>query len=121
MGTAPPVLLRRLSGALGTLIAQGTARRAEGDVIELRVDPQEASDGGMVSISMPVLVRCPSCAPDATGPCARCSTRRTVEELFSAWLAVPPGASDGHLLTPSALLPGMLRPVRFRVRLTGAR
>jgi hypothetical protein len=40
-----------------------------------------------------------------------------IEELFSAWLAVPPGVTDGEILPPSALLPGMLNRVLFRVRL----
>jgi hypothetical protein len=39
-----------------------------------------------------------------------------VEELFSAWLAVRPGAADGEVLAPSAELPGMVEPVRFRVK-----
>jgi hypothetical protein len=39
-----------------------------------------------------------------------------VEELYSAWLAVPPGATDGEVLAPSVELPGMVEPLRFRVR-----
>jgi DnaJ-class molecular chaperone len=114
---APGVMLHRLSGSLNTLLALGIAERAEGDVIELFLNAQEASEGGMVTISMPVPVRCPACAADAAASCARCGTKRTVDELFSAWLAVPPGVADGAVLTPSALLPGMVRPVSFRVRL----
>lgn len=37
------------------------------------------------------------------------------EELFSAWLAVPPDTADGTVLKPSEFLPGM-DPVAFRVR-----
>ena len=37
------------------------------------------------------------------------------DELFSAWLAIPPDVADGTLLRPSALLPGM-QPIAFRVR-----
>ena len=117
---APGVMLQRLSGPLNALLACGVARRAEGEVIELFLNAQEVSDGGMVTISMRVPVRCPECAADAAGSCARCGTKRTVDELFSAWLAVPPGVTDGAVLTPSALLPGMVRPVSFRVRLPGA-
>jgi hypothetical protein len=40
-----------------------------------------------------------------------------VEELYSAWFNVPPGVAEGTRLEPSVLLPGMLRPVSFRVRL----
>ena len=47
----------------------------------------------------------------------RCGGRGTIEELFSAWLAVPPGVADSALLAPSALLSGMVRPVAFRIRL----
>jgi DnaJ-class molecular chaperone len=117
---APAVMLQRLSGPLNALLACGIARRAEGDVIELFLNAEEVSEGGMVTISMYVPVRCPACAADAAGSCARCGTKRAVNELFSAWLAVRPGVADGTILTPSALLPGMVRPVSFRVRLSGA-
>jgi DnaJ-class molecular chaperone len=112
---APGVMLTRLSRPLNVLLARGVARRAEGDVIELFLDTEEATQGGMVTISMRVPVRCP-CVTDGTAACARCDSLRTVEDLFSAWLAVPPEVADGVLLTPSALLPGMIRPVSFRVR-----
>jgi molecular chaperone DnaJ len=117
---APSVMLQRLSGPLNALLACGVARRAASDVIELFLDEQEALDGGMVTISMRVPVRCPACAADAAATCARCGTKRTVNELFSAWLAVPPGVADGAVLIPSALLHGMIRPVSFRVRLRDA-
>jgi hypothetical protein len=67
-----------------------------------------------------VPIRCPACAAHAEASCAGCGGMRTVEELFSAWLAVRPGVADGAVLTPSALLPGMVRPVSFRVRLRSA-
>jgi molecular chaperone DnaJ len=118
--SAPAVMLGRLCGSLNSLLACGVARRAEDDVIELFLRAQEAAQGGMVTISMRVPVRCPACAADAEGPCAGCGGMRTVEELFSAWLAVRPGVADGTVLTPSALLPGMVHPVSFRVRLRGA-
>jgi DnaJ-class molecular chaperone len=115
--SAPGVMLARLCGTLNALLACGVARLAEDDVIDLFLTAQEASDGGMVTISMRVPVRCPACAG---GSCARCGMTGTVDELFSAWLAVRPGAADGAVLTPSALLPGMVGPVSFRVRLRGA-
>jgi curved DNA-binding protein CbpA len=115
---APAVMLHRLSGPLNALLACGVARRAEGDVIELFVNDEEATEGGMVTISMYVPIRCSACASDGTGPCTRCGTKRTLDELFSAWLAVRPGVAEGTLLTPSTLLPGMVRSVSFRVRLT---
>ena len=71
----------------------------------------------MVTISMRVPIRCPACAADAEASCAGCGGIAPSEELFSAWLAVRPGVADGTVLTPSALLPGMVRPVSFRVRL----
>ena len=117
--SAPGVMLRRLSGPLNALLACGVARYAEDDVIELLLNAQEASEGGMVTISMRVPIRCPACADAPTGSCARCGMSRTVDEVFSAWLAVPPGVADAVFLTPSALLPGMLRPVLFRVRRRG--
>ena len=117
---APSVTLRRLSGPLNALLACGVARYGEPGVIELFLSAQEVAEGGMVTISMRVPVRCAVCAKNPAAACARCGSTRTVEELFSAWLAVPPGVEDGELLVPSALLPGMARPVSFRVRLDDA-
>jgi hypothetical protein len=110
-------MLSRLTGSLDALLACGSARRAEGGTIEIFLNGQEAEQGGMISISMQVPVRCPECDADDAASCDRCGARRTVDELFSAWLAVPPGVADGALLAPSALLRGMVRPVSFRVRL----
>ena len=112
----PSVMLRRVSGHLNALLASGFARHAADDAIELFLNAQEASQGGMITIAMRVQARCPVCAGDAAQPCDTCRSTRILDELFSAWLAVPPGVSDGAVLKPSALLPGM-RPVSFRVRL----
>jgi DnaJ-class molecular chaperone len=71
----------------------------------------------MVTVAMRVPVRCQACAADANCPCHRCAGTRVVDELFSAWLAVPPGVNDGEILPPSAYLPGMMQRVLFRVRL----
>jgi molecular chaperone DnaJ len=114
---APGVLLSRLSGPLNALLARGVASHAEDDVIELWLEAEEAEQGGMVTISMRVPVRCPWCNGDPAMPCPNCSGERSIEDLFSAWLAVRPGVADGAILTPSAWLPGMVRPVYFRVRL----
>ena len=114
---APGVMLSRLTGSLNALLAQGVARRADGGTIELFLNAQEAEQGGMVSISMRVKVRCPECDGGEAASCVRCGARGTIDELFSAWLAVPPGVAEGALLAPSALLPGMVRPVSFRIRI----
>jgi hypothetical protein len=118
---APAVMLHRLSGALNTLLACGMARRAVDGVIELFLNEEEVAEGGMITISMRVPIRCPDCSADATAACARCGTKRIIDELFSAWLAVPPGIADGVILTPSTLLDGMIRPVSFRVRTPNGR
>lgn len=112
---APAVMLWRLSGPLNSLIACGVARRLRDDLIELLVDAREADEGGMAAIPMRVLVRC-SCIATSTPTCPRCGGKGAVDELFSAWLAVPPGVADGTIVEPSAQLPGVLRPVTFRVR-----
>jgi molecular chaperone DnaJ len=117
---APGVMLSRLTGSLDALLACGAARRAEGGTIDLFLNSQEAAQGGMVAISMRVPVRCPACDAGEAAPCVRCGARRTIDELFSAWLAVRPGVADGALLAPSALLRGMVRPVSFRVRIREA-
>ncbi len=74
---------------------------------------------GLSAAGHRVHVWCPACAnaqPHVT--CARCGGRRTVEELYSAWLAIPPGVAAGEVFTPSAELPGMIEPVRFRIALS---
>ena len=116
-GRTPAVRLGRLSGPLAGLLACGIARHAGGDIIELFLNADEASTGGMVTIPMRVPVRCPACAADPHVPCGKCAGKRVVDELFSAWLAVPPGVNDGEILPPSAYLPGMVQRVLFRVRL----
>ena len=113
---APGVMLSRLSGSLRALLSGGIARRAEGDLIELLLNAQEAAQGGMITISMRVPIRCPECAA-AVASCPRCEGRGIIDELFSAWLAVPPEVTEGAILVPSELLSGMVRPVRFRMRI----
>jgi len=115
---APGIMLARLCGSLNVLVSCGVARHAEADIIELFLSAREAAQGGMITISMRVPVRCPSCGTRGgrAAECRRCEGQGTVEELFSAWLAVPPEIADGTILFPSALLPGMVRRVRFRTR-----
>jgi molecular chaperone DnaJ len=111
---APGVLIRRLSSPIAVLLACGIAERASDGAIVLHLKPEEAAEGGMVTIAMPVAARCPSCT---TGPCARCGATRVVEDLFAAWLAIRPGIVDGTMVSPSVQFPGVLRPVAFRVRI----
>lgn len=118
-GRTPAVFLHRLSGNIQGLLACGIVRHAGNDIIELFLNPDEAATGGMVTIAMRVPVRCEACASAPTAPCERCGGKRTLDDLFSAWLAVPPGVRDGEILPPSALLPGMIHRVLFRARLDG--
>ncbi|HTL37807.1 MAG TPA: hypothetical protein VL326_31970 [Kofleriaceae bacterium] len=100
---APGIMLQRLCGSLQQLLARGVADYAtdRDDVIELFIEADEIAQGGMIVISMRVDVTTPNGIAD---------------DLFSAWLAVRPDVADGTLLTPSAWLPNMVRPVYFRVR-----
>jgi hypothetical protein len=111
------VLLRRISGPLNILLARGVVKQIADDLIEIYLDREEATEGGMVTIAMHVPITCDACTPASATPCPRCGGARVVDELFSAWLAVRPGVADGTVLKPSANLPGMLYPVAFRVRL----
>ncbi len=117
---APGVMLRRLTGPLDALMACGVARRQDDGTVELFVNAQEAEQGGMVTISMRVPVRCAACEGIPSASCVRCEARGSTDELFSAWLAIPPGVADGTVLSPSAQLPRMVRPASFRVRLRSA-
>ena len=115
-GPAPAIMLRRLSGNINGLLATGAARYAPGDIIELYLNDDEAASGGMITIAMRVQVRCPACAEDPKAACDVCRGKRVVDDLFSAWLAVPAGVLDGEILPPSAFLPGMIKRLLFRVR-----
>lgn len=109
---APSVMLSRLSGPIMGLLACGIARRVDSGLIELFLSAAEAKQGGMITIAMRVAVRCKKC-PAVPGGCPHCGGRGSTDELFSAWLAVPPEVPDGSVLLPSELLPGMVHPVRF--------
>lgn len=113
---APGVMLRRLSRPLDALLALGYARRITPDLIELYLARDEIEEGGMVTISMRVLVHCVRCAGARGTSCGSCGNRRTIDELYSAWLAIRPGVAEGSILEPSAQLPNVVRPVSFRVR-----
>jgi curved DNA-binding protein CbpA len=97
----PGAMLARLCGPLNALVACGIARVVDDDLIELVLLADEAAQGGMVTISMRVRVR---------------AGAGTSDELYSAWLAIPPGVTDGTMLAPTVLLRGMVRPLRFRIR-----
>ena len=118
-GRTPAVMLGRLSGTINGLLVCGIARHAGNDIIELFLNEDEAATGGMVTIPMRVPVRCPACAADPKAACNKCGGKRIVDDLFSAWLAVPPGVLDGEILPPSAYLPGMINRVLFRARREG--
>ena len=119
-------MLGRLCTHLSTLIACGAAEIEDDGVITLVLRDDEAAQGGMATIPMNVEVWCPQCCAQGrattqrSANCVRCGGTRTVEELYAAWLAIPPGVAEGEVLIPSAELPGMVSPVRFRVRLRGA-
>jgi len=116
--SAPAVYISRLSGPINSLLACGHAHLDEPGFITLILREAEAAQGGMVTISMPVQLWCPRCTPtDYATPCDHCDSTRMVDELFSAWLAIPPGIADGQILTPSVEFPDMVDPIRFRIRL----
>jgi molecular chaperone DnaJ len=110
---APAVALARLSGPLNALLACGVAEWVDESALDLFLNAQEMAQGGMATIAMRVPVRCSRCAGAA---CARCGGAGATEELFTAWLSVPPRVAEGTVLAPSELLPGMLHPVTFTVR-----
>jgi hypothetical protein len=117
--SAPAVMLSRLCKHLSTLLNSGAAEIEDDGVITLTLRQDEAAQGGMITIPMNIDLWCPDCAAKGRPPagCRRCGGTRTIPELYSAWLAVPPGATSGTPLTPSATLPGTIDPVRFRIRL----
>ncbi len=118
---APTAILRRLSVNLNVLLAHGLARQAADGAIELILDAHEAASGGHITIPMRVQVRCVQCAGDETKFCPRCGRKRAVDELLNVWLDVPPGSTDGATVKPRTALPGLVRPLVFRVRIAGPR
>jgi molecular chaperone DnaJ len=119
--SAPAILLQRISGSLSSLLACGAVRHDdEPGSFTLVLREDEAAQGGMATVSMRIDLWCPDCeGKERSAGCASCGGKRTVSELYSAWLSVPPGVTNGDVLTPSVELPGMVTPVRFRVRLRG--
>jgi DnaJ-class molecular chaperone len=123
---APATMLSRLCGNLNSLLARGAARYDDDEppgVITLVLRQAEAAQGGMATISLRADLRCPECAAKglpAEG-CVRCAGAGVVDELYSAWLAIPPGVAEGELLAPTVELPGMIEPVRFRLRMATRR
>src|SRR5207253_1970443 len=115
---APATMIKRLTGNLASLLARGAAHLDEPGFITLVLRQAEAAQGGMAMVALTVDIHCPDCAAkDRSATCPRCNGRRTVEELFSAWLTIPPAVSAGTVLAPSVELPGTIDPVRFRIRL----
>jgi hypothetical protein len=115
-------MISRLCGPLRSLLACGAVHLDEPGFITLVLRDAEAVQGGMVTISMPVELWCPACATQkSSAGCPRCGGQRTIDELYSAWLAIPPGVAAGDVLVPSVELPGMVEPVRFRVQLSAAK
>lgn len=118
---APAAMISRVCRPLTLLLTVGAARYDDDGFITLALREGEAARGGMISIPMRVDVWCPACAKSSVSAgCARCGGRRTVDELYSAWLAIPPGVAAGEVFTPSVELPGMIEPVRFRIALAAA-
>jgi molecular chaperone DnaJ len=115
----PDDFLWRICGSLKTLFARGVARRAEEGVVELFLNRQEASTGGMIAISLYVPVRCLLCR-GKNASCERCGGKGAVNQIFSARLGVRPDVPDGALLDPLERLSGMVGPVRFRIRIDAA-
>jgi DnaJ-class molecular chaperone len=118
---APPaVMLKRVCGAVNLLQARGALELDEPGLVTLVLSEREAAQGGMISLSMWVDLWCPACAAKGlpAAACAKCGGRRTVQELYAAWLGVPPGVISGEELKPSAFLDGMVEGVRFRVRVS---
>lgn len=117
---APGVMHWRLCGPLATLAGLGAVRFDDPRFITLVLRADEAAQGGMVTISLPVDVWCTGCGPQTTTPCEACNRTRKVRTLYSAWLAIKPGAEAGEELAPTVELPGMVEPVRFRIALAPA-
>ena len=113
---APGILINRLSRNLDILRALGRANIAADGIIDLFLEEEEWTEGGMVSVAMRTDVHCPACRGSTNIPCRECKDARVIEEQYSAWLAIRPGVEDGTILTPSAQLPDVVTPVKFRAR-----
>jgi len=78
---------------------------------ELLLDPGEAARGGIVALSVPVMVRCPNC--DGAGSiwlfaCPLCDRRGRIEEQRTIAVRLPPAVRDGEIFEYS------LREVGYR-------
>jgi hypothetical protein len=124
---APPgVMLERVCGQINTLLACGMAREENDGAITLVLRDAERAQGGMITIAMNVEIWCPHCTVqdgdtlhkaerNRATTCPKCAGRGRMNQLFSAWLAVPPGVVSGTALHPTVTLDGMIEQVKFRV------
>lgn len=110
-------MLHRFSGNLTSLLASGAARVEDDDTISLLLSPTEAAKGGMATISLHVDLRCPTCASTpatSAAPCPRCHGTGAVDELYAAWLAIPPVSPTAKSSRPPSTSPACSHPCGSR-------
>jgi DnaJ-class molecular chaperone len=96
------LVIARLAAPLRVLVDRGIARQRADGVVELRLLPEEARDGGHAALGVPLRMPCPTCGGCATRDgvwCARCEFEGQIVDDVTALLAIPAGARDGVTFT----------------------
>jgi DnaJ-class molecular chaperone len=77
---------------------------------EILLTPREASEGGVLSLDVPMSATCPSC--EGTGgfvfDCGRCGGEGKIERRFPVPLRIPPGVREGTVFQVAVDDPGVL-------------
>ena len=119
-GQARPIvdLLERLSGPLERLVASGAARHAGDGAVELVLTRDEAAQGGVAALDLPVPVSCPTCWGGAERGrlwCRRCEYAGTVLEEVTVCIPLR-APEDGVVYAFPTDASGTTAPLRVRIR-----
>jgi DnaJ-class molecular chaperone len=111
-------LILRLCGSLDTLVAHGIARVHPNGLIELHAKSDEARQGGVAAINLPLTVPCPTCGGVAGEDlwCVRCQFAGSVVEEVTLCVPIPSGARDGLVFNLEMDRLGDLPPMSVRLR-----
>lgn len=69
--------------------------------VQVILSPDEAAQGGMAQIAVPVFYPCPTCGgsgQDWLFPCSSCQAQGLLEEEEAVWIQIPPGVGDYTLM-----------------------
>jgi DnaJ-class molecular chaperone len=112
-------LIDRLCGPLDALVARAAARRCDDGTVELRLQTDEAAQGGTAAIDTSVEIECPTCLGGAHPGrlwCVRCEHAGRVHQNLTICIPIPPAIGDGVAFSVATDADGRSPPLRVRIR-----